>query len=338
MVFYGLAILSGTILTVLLFKQNVSRGRVLFLSGTVLFFLLGAFQRRNLPAEAVFLRYLSKLLALLLDIAPFVIGGFSLAIVYHSFRRLKKYGWTRKYAFLFLIASSLLFLLLLVTMNHLWLKKSIFYTLEFLLGIFFLYLFVTFLGFVVLAFLYRFIRPGLDKDYLIILGAGLLPNGMISSLLRYRLDEALRFYKEQMDKGKKPAQMIVSGGKGPDEPFSEAEAMKGYLVGKGVPAERVWTEEDSVNTHQNFLYSKKLIDAAGNCGEILFITNSFHMLRSGLYARQAGVEAEGLGAKTPIHYLPYALVREYLATMLIYRMCHFYALIVILAAALIFFR
>ena len=338
MVFYGLAILSGTVLMNFFAKHKEVRGKGFLLFITVLLVFLGILQRKNSPIEIHMLRFLTQLITAVYDLAPYVLGLFSVAIIYRSYYRLKRRGWSRKYVFLLFMSTNLFVLLLVILANHLWWRESFLYTLEFLLGVAFLYVVATFLGFIFLAYLYRFIRPGLEKEFLIVLGAGLLPNGTIRSLLRYRLDEALLFHQKQKNMGIPLSKIIVSGGKGLDEPFSEEAAMREYLLQHGVSDEQIFVEDQSLNTHQNFLYSKNMIDEMKKNEKIIFITNNFHVLRSGVYARRAGVEAEGVGARTPIHYLPYALVREYLAVMFIYRTFHSYMLAILLIFILMFFK
>ncbi|UJF15886.1 YdcF family protein [Jeotgalibaca sp. MA1X17-3] len=338
MVFYGLAILSGTILMNLFFKRKEDRGRGFFLFITVLLVFFGVLQRSSFPIEVQFLRLLTQLIKISLNLAPYVLALFSVGVILRSYLRLKKRRWSRKYAVLFSTGIFLLILLFLILANHLWIKNQMVYTLEFMLGVFFLYVLITFLGFVFLAFLYRLIRPDLEKDYIIILGSGLLPNGKISLLLKYRLDEALLFHHKQKKRGIPLSCIIVSGGKSTDESISEATVMKDYLVEKGILEKQIIMEDQSVNTHQNFLYSRDIIGNLTEHTKIVFITNNFHVLRSGVYARRASVHAEGIGAKTPFHYLPYALIREYLALMFIYRTYYFYILIIFLGFSLMLYR
>jgi uncharacterized SAM-binding protein YcdF (DUF218 family) len=53
-----------------------------------------------------------------------------------------------------------------------------------------------------------------------------------------------------------------------------------------------------------------------------FCTNNYHLLRAGLFARAAGIKANGLGAKTAFYYLPNATIREYAAILMINKKRH----------------
>ena len=68
-----------------------------------------------------------------------------------------------------------------------------------------------------------------DYDALIVLGAQVKPDGTPSVQLEWRLDCAVEVWQ------KKQVPIVVCGAKGKDEPEPEANAMKSYLMGKGVP-------------------------------------------------------------------------------------------------------
>ena len=74
---------------------------------------------------------------------------------------------------------------------------------------------------------------GKKVDYLIVLGAGLKGEKM-SSTLKSRVEHGLDYLREYPD-----TKAIVSGGQGPGEDISEAEAMRIYLVNNGISDDRV---------------------------------------------------------------------------------------------------
>lgn len=334
MFYYALSIVAGGIYLLLSLGRNKRPGKSYFLLSAFLLLLFGFFQRNIVPFDTCLIRFARWLLRFLLEAAPYALTVFSAVAVYHAARRLQRRGWSRKYAAVVGGGIALLLANGLIFANRVWFRRELLYTLESLVDGLFLYLTATFFAFVSLSFLYRFVRPHADKDYIIVLGTGLLPDGSLSLLLRNRLDEALRYYRFQTEQSEKRPKIIVSGGKGYDEPWSEAEAMGKYLREKGIPAECILMEDRSINTHQNFLYSKELMERRAEGTEAVFITNNFHVLRSGFYARQMGVMAEGIGAKTPLYYLPYALVREYIALVLMHWQVHVVAVLSFLALAL----
>ena len=157
--------------------------------------------------------------------------------------------------------------------------------------------------------------PERDKDYLIVLGCGLKKDGTPTPLLRGRLDLALSFYRDQLEKTGKKARFVVSGGQGPDETQSEAASMRDYLVEQGVPAERIVVEDRSSDTAENMRFSKKLIDLEKKKAKVAYFTTNYHVFRAGLKARQAGMRAVGMGAPTRWYFWPNAAVREFVGLL-----------------------
>ncbi len=83
----------------------------------------------------------------------------------------------------------------------------------------------------------RFHEQGPDGlDYVIVLGAQVREDGP-SAVLKYRLDKAAEYLDRNPD-----TLCIVTGGKGSNEPFSEAEGMAEYLKKKGISPERIIEE------------------------------------------------------------------------------------------------
>ena len=124
------------------------------------------------------------------------------------------------------------------------------------------------------------------------------------------MDKALEFWRDQQAESGRTAVLVPSGGQGPDEAMTEAEAMRRYLVGQGVPDGMILPEDRSANTYQNMVYSKALTDAARPGGKVAFATTNYHVFRSGVWARLAGLEAEGMGSRTRWWYWPNAFMRE----------------------------
>ena len=134
--------------------------------------------------------------------------------------------------------------------------------------------------------------PADGADALIVLGGGI--RGSSPTLtLRYRLDAA----KDYLERNPETI-AVVSGGQGRDEIISEAEVMRDYLVSRGIAPERIISEDGSLSTEENFLFSKPLIDeAVGEDAKIIFTTTRFHVFRSERVAKRLGIEAEGVPAK-----------------------------------------
>lgn len=95
------------------------------------------------------------------------------------------------------------------------------------------------------------------------------------------------------------AKCVVSGGQGPRESITEAEAMRRYLVARGIADERIICEEKATSTRENLLFSSEKIEERGITGDIVVVTNEFHQYRAHIYAVRAGLDESG---RTISHY------------------------------------
>lgn len=154
-----------------------------------------------------------------------------------------------------------------------------------------------------------------DKDFIIILGCMIRKDGTLYPLIRGRVDKAVELYKKQLEDTGKKAFLVPSGGKGDDEPIAEAEAMKNYLVEIGIPEEQIIVENKSKNTLENMKFSKKLIDDRQENANIVFSTTNYHIFRSGMIAKQAGMDGVGIGSRTKWYFWPNAQIREFIGIL-----------------------
>lgn len=149
-------------------------------------------------------------------------------------------------------------------------------------------------------------------DYLIILGAG-LNEDKLSWTLWERVDRGLKILQDNKD-----MKVVVSGGKGPGEWITEAEAMQRYLVEQGIAKEQIIKEEQSTSTMENFRYTRELLGQQSGyepTEPVLVITNDFHMFRSKILARRNGINPVGVPSATPWYLRPNAYLREYFAVV-----------------------
>lgn len=152
--------------------------------------------------------------------------------------------------------------------------------------------------------------PDADKDFIIILGCWFRKDGTLPPLLKGRADKALEFRRLQLEKSGKEISFIPSGGQGKDEPEAEAEAIRLYLLSQGVEDNRILPETESGNTRENMVFSGRIIKDKKPEGKAVFATSSYHVFRSGMWARQEGLSAEGIGSRTKWWFWPNAFIRE----------------------------
>lgn len=191
------------------------------------------------------------------------------------------------------------------------------------------------------SFVYQFPKPKYDQDFLVVLGSGLIDGDRVSPLLASRIDKAIEFYKKQVSATGKKAKLIFSGGQGSDEKISEGLAMANYARSKGILEDQFWIEDQSKTTYENMLFSKKmLIDGGMQDSQGLFFTNNYHVFRASLFAKAAGLCAQGVGAKTAFYFLPNALIREYIAIVMLRKKRHLFIiglLAVVIIARIVFY-
>lgn len=156
-------------------------------------------------------------------------------------------------------------------------------------------------------------QPGAQTDggenVYIVFGAKVKADGPAKTLAS-RLDVAVDVMNR--DTG---AVCIVSGGQGPDEPFTEASCMRDYMVERGISPDRIFLEEKASNTRENILYSTDLIEQlALTDRQIICISSETHIPRIRLLCARADVDALYIKAETPMKvFLFTAWVREYLS-------------------------
>ena len=155
--------------------------------------------------------------------------------------------------------------------------------------------------------------PEMDRDYILILGCGFRRDGTLTPLLKGRVDKALEFWRMQKKETGKEAFILPSGGQGRNEPMAEAKAMCNYIRQTDIPEEFVIPEDRSVNTYQNMLFCKNIIDGRepdSSRAKVCYVTTNYHVFRSGILANRVGLTGEGLGAKTKWWFWPNAYIRE----------------------------
>ena len=144
-------------------------------------------------------------------------------------------------------------------------------------------------------------------DYIVILGA-MVRGETPSLILKERLDAGLDYIKKYPE-----IKVILSGGKGPGEDISEAEAMKRYLVSHGVEEARLIKEDKSTSTIENLKFTRDIIDKLDNKKNkiLLIVTSDFHMFRAKFLAKRNGFNPLGVPANTILSIKPTYYIYEY---------------------------
>lgn len=173
------------------------------------------------------------------------------------------------------------------------------------------YVAFTFAALLLYSWLYRRLPKRTDYDYIVVHGAG-LSGTKPTPLLAGRLDKGVELW----ERGGRRGLIVASGGQGPDEQISEAQAMRDYLVDeRGVPADVIIQEDRSTTTMENLRNSKAIMDARSGAGayRAAVVTSDYHVFRTAEYAHKIGLTADGVGSKTARYFWPTAFIREFVA-------------------------
>jgi uncharacterized SAM-binding protein YcdF (DUF218 family) len=192
-----------------------------------------------------------------------------------------------------------------------------------------------FVSYVIYGFIYGRMTAYGNADYVVVLGSGLKGGRRVTPLLASRLDRGRRVYETIASRGAGDPVLIVSGGKGDDEQVSEADAMAGYLTERGFPVGRLEREDRSRTTEQNLIFSKAIMDRSRRDARCVIVTSNYHVFRAAILARRVGVNGQVTGAPTAGYYWPTAIIREFAAVFLSYKLINagVCALIIVLPLA-----
>jgi uncharacterized SAM-binding protein YcdF (DUF218 family) len=152
-------------------------------------------------------------------------------------------------------------------------------------------------------------------DYLLVLGAGLTDKNTPNLILQGRLDAAIKCLKENSNE-----YIVLSGGQGSNEDIPESYAMRKYLEDRGIDKKKIIIEDKSVNTNENFKFSKEKIEEHShkslNKVSVKIITTDFHALRSSILAKRNGyMHFDNYSSSTVWYLIPVNYTREAFALM-----------------------
>ena len=278
---------------------------------------------------------LGLILVILILLTPFLTIGF---LLINTIVVVKNNGFSLTSMLPFLMAGFLILLIASPSIVN-YFDPDTRHIVVFVLGLFTLeglWFSFTFVALLFYSWVYRMLPRRRQYDYIIIHGAG-LDGPRPTPLLAGRIDKALELWNKQYQHGK----FVVSGGQGADEVVSEAQAMRDYLLEKGVPADAILMEDKSTTTWENLKNSLAVIradratsggtatasdsaaassdvangatDATSDDFTTAVVTSDFHVFRCAEYAHNLGIKADGIGSHTKGWYWPTAFIREFIA-------------------------
>ena len=137
-------------------------------------------------------------------------------------------------------------------------------------------------------------EPKEQCEYVVVLGAKVRPDGPSVSLMD-RIRAANDYMTLHPD-----VIAVVTGGKGADEPMTEAQCMFDELVKLGIDPARIWVEDQATSTWENLNFSLNLIEEKTGIRpeKIGILSSEYHLFRASLFADACGVESVGIPAAT----------------------------------------
>lgn len=143
-----------------------------------------------------------------------------------------------------------------------------------------------------------------NTDCIIVLGAGLKNDGTPNHMLRDRLDLAASLYNEGVSK-----KILLTGDHG-SEKYDEVNAMKDYMLSKGIDEDVLYLDHAGFSTYDSMYRAKEVfcVDSA------VVITQKYHLYRSVYIGNAVGINIYGVNSD-PYTYVnqTYRNIREYLA-------------------------
>ena len=128
-----------------------------------------------------------------------------------------------------------------------------------------------------------------DDPYeaIIVLGAGVNPDGSLSPMLRYRMEKVLEVWKTGAAKS-----IFVSGDHRIGE-YDEVDHMVEYLIVNGVPEEAIWFDYNGFSTYESMYRVAEVY----NIRHAIVITQQYHLYRALYIGKSYGMEAVGVAAE-----------------------------------------
>lgn len=131
---------------------------------------------------------------------------------------------------------------------------------------------------------YSFVYENESCDVAIVLGAA-TSGSEVSEVYKQRLNHAMELYQNDYVK-----YIIVTGGKGKGNHFSDAAIAREYLVSMGLPDEVILEEGTSTITQEN-LENAKIIMEENGYETAAIVSDPLHMKRAMLLAKNSGIVA-----------------------------------------------
>lgn len=118
----------------------------------------------------------------------------------------------------------------------------------------------------------------------VVLGASVYADGTPSTVLRRRLDTAVRLYASGR------VEAVLVSGDNSEMTYNEPVAMRAYLIEQGVPPEAIALDYAGLDTYDTCVRAHRIFGV----DQAIMVTQDFHAPRAVAVCRAVGVDAHGV--------------------------------------------
>jgi len=142
-----------------------------------------------------------------------------------------------------------------------------------------------------------------QAEVAIVLGAYVRPNGELSYILKDRLDWGYELYRQgKIDK------ILVTGDHGQVE-YNEVQAMKSYLLSRGVPEEDIFMDHAGFDTYDSMYRARDVFMVKS----AIVVTQNFHLKRAVYVGSRLGMDVQGVESSLQYPWWYMNSLRDYIA-------------------------
>jgi len=125
----------------------------------------------------------------------------------------------------------------------------------------------------------------------VVLGARVFKSGVLSDVLVDRLDTGIDLYRQG-----RVGKLLLTGDHG-QAAYDEVNAMRKYVLSKGVPAQDIFMDHAGFNTYDSMYRARDVFEIKN----AIIVTQKFHLNRSVYTARTLGIDAIGIPADRHVY-------------------------------------
>lgn len=126
----------------------------------------------------------------------------------------------------------------------------------------------------------------LQADCILVLGAGVHPDGTPSNMLEDRLLEGIALYNAQASD-----RLLMSGDHGRVS-YDEVNIMKDFAIERGIPSSHIFMDHAGFSTYESIYRAKDIFQAK----KVILVSQRYHLYRALYIADRLGLEAYAVGS------------------------------------------